>query len=326
MLKFSGIILIILCLTECEKTEYPLLDPGTAGTWTQYKSGTSEIPGNLVWDIEFYEKNLWVSFLGKGVGVYTNGAWTFYNASNSYILNNYITDLEITPAGDVLMGTPVGICMRTAAGEWLYVRDESVDAMYVNKVKYTSAGNIWIGTKGEGFYVDFGNGFRHYKLTGFENVNAIEEDRNGNIWLGTDNGLLKYNGSVLSLVFNTTNGLPSNSVTALFLDKKNNLWIGTYGGVTVSWINPAGEINQLNLRNSIAGNYIMDIYQDREGNLWFATWIDGLIKYDGVTPYSFKKYNGFFEDNVNCIHEDNSGNLWIGLWSQGLIKYTLPLN
>ncbi|MCU0460951.1 MAG: hypothetical protein MUF36_02880 [Bacteroidales bacterium] len=305
MLKFSGIFLIILCLTACDKTEYALLDPGTVGGWTQYKSGTSKIPGNLVWDIELYKDNLWVSFLGKGVGVYTKGTWTFYNESNSDILNNYITDLEITPSGDVLMGTPDGICMRTAAGAWIYYQDESVTAMDINEVKYTSAGDIWIGTDGEGFYVDFGDGFQHYKFSGFENVNALEEDSKGHIWVGTDNGLLMYDGSSISLVFNTTNGLPSDAVTALFLDKQNNLWVGTDGGVTVSWINTAGKINQLNLRNSSAGNYIMDIYQDRKGDLWFATWFDGLIRYDG--------------------HEDNSGNIWIGLWSQGLIKYELPL-
>ena len=64
----SGIFLLLACITACEKTEYDLLDPASAGVWKQYKSGSSGIPGNLVWDIEPENDKLWVSFLGKGVG------------------------------------------------------------------------------------------------------------------------------------------------------------------------------------------------------------------------------------------------------------------
>jgi ligand-binding sensor domain-containing protein len=78
--------------------------------------------------------------------------------------------------------------------------------------------------------------------------------------------------------------------------------------------------------NGTIGMFVMDIYEDRNGDMWFATWFDGLIYYDWVIPVSYKKFNGFFEDDVNSIGEDKYGNLWFGLYSKGLAKYSLPLN
>jgi ligand-binding sensor domain-containing protein len=330
LLGYSGIFLTIVCLSSCNKTDYELQDPETAGVWTQYKTGNSEIPGDLVWDIERDGDDLWVSFLGEGVGVYNNGSWTFYNSSNSGILNDLINDLEINSDGDMLMGTGDGLCVYTKSGEWLYLQDPVV-TMDIKAVKYTSEGATWLGTDGEGFYVDWGSGFFQYKFTGCENVYAIEEDSHGDVWLGTSIGLWRYNGSSVALTFNSANGLPEDVVSTLFFDSNNRLWIGTDGGETVSWLSTSGILHQFSLRNGGA-NYIRDIYEDRKGDIWFATWFDGLVKYDGVVTQLFKEYNIFkntpgdlIEDYVNCIGEDNKGNMWFGMFHNGLIRYSLPL-
>jgi ligand-binding sensor domain-containing protein len=84
-------------------------------------------------------------------------------------------------------------------------------------------------------------------------------------------------------------------------------------------------MHQLNLMAGADSVNIRDIFEDRAGNVWFATGRNGLIKYDGVLPYSFKEFNGFPEDKVNCIAEDKDGNLWFGLESKGVVKYSLPI-
>ena len=324
--KFYGwasLLLFFTIIIACKKTSYDLLDPSTAGAWTDYSTSNSDLPGNLVWDLKKdLQNNLWVSFLGDGIGVYSNGSWIFYNTGNSLILNDYVTAFELTPDGDMLMGTSDGICMRTKAGEWFSYKDPGVAVMEINAVKVASDGTTWIGTSGEGFYADWGEGFVKYKYTGYEKVNAIEEDSKGIIWLGTDNGLLKYYGNTF---YSTSYDLPESEVSVLYLDSRNRLWVGTFGGQNVAWIDASGNMHQLSLRNG-PSTYVKDIYEDRKGDLWFATWFDGLIRYDGIVPHSFKEYNGFYENYVNCLMEDNVGNLWIGLWSKGLVRYTLPLN
>ena len=74
------------------------------------------------------------------------------------------------------------------------------------------------------------------------------------------------------------------------------------------------------------GHYVRGIHEDKRGHIWFATWFDGLVEYDNVVPFTYKVYNGFYENDVNCIGDDEYGNLWIGLYSKGLVKYTLPLD
>jgi ligand-binding sensor domain-containing protein len=200
--------------------------------------------------------------------------------------------------------------------------------MRISAVTVTSTGKLWIGTYDEGFYVDEGAGLIHTS-TGF-NVYAIEEDKNGNIWLGSDFGLAKWNGYAWEYI-NDTRNLPAGSVTALLSDSKDRMWIGIYGKNKIYRINNS-KLDSLTLMNGPFGNEIWDICEDQKGDIWFATYWDGLIRYDGVVPHAYKEYNvidgngdNIIEDFVNCIEVDKDGNMWFGLYSKGLIKYTLPL-
>lgn len=322
ILKIAGIIFII-SLPACERTKYDLLDPETAGVWTLYNTSTG-LPGNEIIDINLdSDKNLWVTFSGNGAASYSNGTWTYYKTSNSAILSNSVTALAPKTDGSMIIGTVNGISIRSSSGSWSSYIDPLATTMYINAVKVASNGWVWIGTENQGYYIDKGSGFQKVFSTTYRNVNVIQEDSQSNVWLGTDNGLLKWDGTTYTSI-STSNGLPNNEVTAMFLDKKQRLWIGTNGGTTVSWIDDSG-LKQLSLLNGNAGTYVRDIFEDRRGDIWFATEYDGLIQYNGVTSHSFKVYNGFFEDNVNTIGEDKYGNLWFGLKSNGLVKYTLPL-
>jgi ligand-binding sensor domain-containing protein len=319
----AGILLIMISLTSCEKEEYTLLDPASAGKWTLF-STSSGLPGNQVRDIQLdKQKNMWVTFSGNGVGKYSNGTWTYYKTSNSALISNSVTALCAASDGSMIIGTYYGISVVSASGVWSSFKDPSVTTMQINAIKIASNGWIWLGTENLGFYVITGSQYIPVLAEGFENINAIAEDASGNIYLGSDNGLLKWNGSVYTYM-STSNGLPDNDITSLFLDSKKRLWIGTNGGEKVAWLDNSG-IHQLSLMNGNIGTYVRDIFEDRRGDIWFATWFDGLIRYDGGIPHSYKKYNGFTEDDVNAVGEDADGNLWFGLYSKGLVKYVLPL-
>lgn len=326
MFSAGFLFILIISLTACEKTFDNVIDSSDLGKWTQFTKSNSGLPGNSVWKITPAGHDLWVAFTGQGLGVMKNGEWTYFTTSNSSLTNNYVNDMQAESDGTMHFATNDGYCSRSSSGEWQSYKDPTVETMIVNTVKVTSKGVIWLGTAGEGFYVGEGNTFEKVRFPGFENINTIEEDGAGNIWLGTDNGLLKYNASGFSR-YSTESGLPSDKVTVLYVDKKQRLWIATDGGQLVCWINKSGiSLNYLYLRNGTAGNYVTDIFQDMKGDVWFATWFDGLIKYDGIVSHSFEEYNKFYENDVNCVSGDDSGNLWIGLWSKGLVKYKLPLD
>lgn len=323
----AAIFFLVLSITACERTEYDLLDPESAGIWKQYSTTNSTLPGNTIYDIDVDQSgNLWATCYGKGVARFQSGTWTTYNTSNSYILSNYTTVLEPVTAS-LLIGTEYGLSIRLTSGTWQYYSDTSVEYMIVNSIKCDSHGNYWIGTEDEGYYFYNGTIFYHY-LSGYD-VNAIAEDKSGNIWLGTDHGLYKYNGTHLTTsatpVLNTSNGLTSNSISYLYPDSKGRLWIGYYVSKTASWVDNNG-VNQLNLMDGKEITTIWDIQEDKKGDIWFATGGSGLIRYDGVIPHSYKEYNTpSIDDYIYSICLDLGGNLWIGTRTKGVIKYTLPL-
>ncbi|HPF02561.1 MAG TPA: two-component regulator propeller domain-containing protein [Bacteroidales bacterium] len=324
LLRHALILIFLISITACEKEEYDLLDRETAGVWSRFNTN-SGLPANQILDIQRDASgNLWVAFAGNGVGMYQDGDWSFFNTSNSPIRSNSVTSLASTSDGGMIIGTTDGVSFRSSSGDWSYYTDPAVTTLSVNSINVLSDGTYWIGTENEGFYVDLGSGFFQVYEADYKNVNVIEEDNKGNVFLGTDNGLLKFDGSEFSL-YTVSEGLPDNDITALFLDSKNRLWIGTNGGATVAYIDPTGRINNLSLMNGDLGTFVTDIFEDRRGHIWFATWYDGLIEYDGVVPHSYKIYNGFYENDINCIGEDKSGNMWFGLYSKGLLKYTLPI-
>jgi len=319
------VLFILASLMSCKKTTYELTDPSTAGVWTIMNSN---LPSNSIRDIKRDTRgNLWIAFQGGGVGVISKvGEWTYYNSGNSALISNSVISLGPTLDGGMIIGTLNGISIRSADGQWSSYKDTTVTSMVVNCIKVASDGTIWLGTEGNGIYYSYGSGYSQYYNANYSNVHSIEEDNLGNIFAGTDNGLLKWDGKQLWL-FTIADGLPDNFVQALYFDSRNRLWIGTSGGATVGWMNTTtGGVTQLSLLNSYAGSFVRSIYEDRRGYIWFATWFDGLVEYNNVVPFTYKKYNGFYEDDVNCIGDDSDGNLWIGLYSNGLVKYTLPIN
>jgi ligand-binding sensor domain-containing protein len=325
--RMAAIFFILGYLTGCEKTDYDLKDPDTAGVWTQFTSGNSGLPGNEVWDMEVdMTGNLWVTCYGSGLAKYSNGTWTKFNTSNSAILSNNVTAIESTSDGRIIVGTSNGVAILNASGQWSSYKDPLVTTMDVYSVRMISDGSLWVGTYNEGFYINEATVYSH-SPSGFT-VYSFEEDQSGNVWMGTSNGLLKWDGISWTNISNTA-GLPAGSVTSLCVDSKNRLWIGVLNADKVYRLDNTG-INGISLMTGLAGNEIWDICEDKNGDIWFATYGGGLIRYDGVVPHSYKTYNAFTsglfaEDEINCIVKDKDGNMWFGLTTKGLVKYTLPL-
>jgi len=315
--------LLLLLVTSCEKVnEDELKDPSETGKWTTFSTSTG-LPGNQVRSVFCDSKdNMWFAVTGNGAAKYANGTWTYYKTSNSGILSNNITCVGEDGAGNILFGTTNGVSILSATDTWSYWRDSNI-TLFITCFKTDKDDNIWAGTYGQGFLIFYGDGIEQIYYDAYKDVNDIETDSKGNVWVATENGLLKYDGNRFT-VMTSSDGLPDDIVTALYSDSKNRLWIGTYFGRTVSWIDSQG-IHQLSLFNDRIVE-INDICEDAAGNIWFATYTSGLIKYNNAVPYSYKKYNGFPEDDVMASARDNDGNVWFGLYSKGLSRYSLPLN
>ena len=63
-----------------------------------------------------------------------------------------------------------------------------------------------------------------------DHIFDIAEDQNGNIWLATDHGVVKYDGTDFQS-YTTADGLPGNSIHAIIIGINNDVWCGTSYGV-----------------------------------------------------------------------------------------------
>lgn len=130
--------------------------------------------------------------------------------------------------------------------------------------------------------------FRHLTLAdGLSNshVNCIIQDHNGFIWIGTENGLNKYNGYDFSAYFanpNDSTALLSDEVFALLEDTSNNLWIGTFRGLYK--YNPSNDnFIQVPLHptdNNISKKPVLKLQEHDENHIWIATSGNGVLLYN----------------------------------------------
>ncbi|MCP4150372.1 MAG: response regulator, partial [bacterium] len=149
-------------------------------------------------------------------------------------------------------------------------------------------------------------------------IYVIHEDRDGNLWIGTqDSGLSSLKNGKLT-TYEPQHGLANNQIRALHEDSDGNLWIGTYGGGLNRFKN--GKFTTYNTQQGLTNNRIKALYEDREGNLWIGTKDGGLnsLKDGACTTYNAQQ--GMGNDELLTIYQDPRGELWFGTIGGGLLK------
>ena len=148
-------------------------------------------------------------------------------------------------------------------------------------------------------------------------IQSILQTRDGYIWLGTERGLVRFDG-VHFAVFDKGNtpGLKNSNAQALYEDRAGNFWIGTWGGLHL-WRD--GRLTSFTTREGLSNNRVLAICEARDGSIWIGTGGGGLnrIQNGRVTAVSTTK-DGLSNDRIWSVVEDREGSLWIGTDGGGL--------
>ncbi len=142
-------------------------------------------------------------------------------------------------------------------------------------------------------------------------VHAIARTSDGYLWLGTQEGLARFDG-VRFEIFDRQNvpQLKNNWIRVLCQDRAGRLWIGTYGG-GLTCLNE-GRFTTYTTADGLSGNTIRAIHEDRGGNLWIGTNDSGLFRLKDGKFFHCTSKQGLHHDRVFAILEDRAGNLWVG--------------
>jgi ligand-binding sensor domain-containing protein/signal transduction histidine kinase/CheY-like chemotaxis protein/HPt (histidine-containing phosphotransfer) domain-containing protein len=144
---------------------------------------------------------------------------------------------------------------------------------------------------------------------------AIARTPDGYLWVGTQEGLARFDG-VRFTVFDSTNeaGIPNKQINVLFVDRTGRLWIGTRSGVAVL---ENGHFKPFNENVALAHAAVRAITEGRGGRLWVGT-ESGLFEISGADTRSFDASGGLEDGRIRALHEDHDGVLWIGTASGSL--------
>lgn len=140
-------------------------------------------------------------------------------------------------------------------------------------------------------------------------VQAINQTRDGFLWVGTRQGLARFDG-VEFVVFNAQNtpALRNSSVTTLCADHQGTLWIGTDGGGLARLT--GGFFARYEQADGLAGNNVRTICETKDGAIWIGT-DTGMSRYKDGKFENYTTKDGLLSPNITYISEDRDGNLWI---------------
>jgi len=201
----------------------------------------------------------------------------------------------------------------------------------ITSIKEDKAGNIWIGTYGDGAYkynarLPDGQGKKFsrvdFKLELYkQTVLDFYFDDKDNVWMATlTNGVAQYNTVAKTFNWLTENeGLSNNHVQCITQDKSGNYWFGTSGGGVCNYFGK--QFTNYDKTSGLAGNFIYSIFRDSKQRLWIGNSDKGVSVFDSSKFVNYNAQNNFADVKVKAINEDNEGNIYIGTDGQGVFVY-----
>ena len=150
-------------------------------------------------------------------------------------------------------------------------------------------------------------------------ANCALQDRSGVLWVGTSQGLARYDG-VRWQTITSAAGLPCppasapcddrfDYVTALCEDHAGELWVGTVNGGAARF--DGATWTPFTTVDGLAMNDVNSIAEDHAQQMWFATG-QGASRLSGTTWRTFTTADGLANNTAECVFVDRAGRVWIG--------------
>ncbi|MFP5470914.1 MAG: two-component regulator propeller domain-containing protein [Bacteroidia bacterium] len=152
---------------------------------------------------------------------------------------------------------------------------------------------------------------------------AVVTDLDNNIWIGTDNGIVKiynnnwthYNSKNTIIASPAYNKNETQSIRYAEVDKENNKWF------IVGWALYKYDNNKWTKYDSLNSpiNWARKIFVDNSNNVWFTSW-DGVSMFDGKNWTVYNKQNSQLpSDKILSVYVDKSNKIWIGTFEGNVI-------
>lgn len=269
----------------------------------------------------FTDRNqrLWIGFADAGVGVYDvhhhflgylqpNGSLSYATSKLKIDAYSIAEDYE----GTIWIGTKEDGVIALKANQKSntftikhFKHDKkdiySINTNYIWQIKEDNKQRLWITTRGQGInyvekkadgsyrFINSFNDLKQYPTETCGNARSIAFDRKGNGWIGTPDGLLRFDENFQSpsrIVFEqiknisgNDKSLSNNDIQYICHTSKDELYLATFGGLN-KLINKNGaiEFKSYTTDDGLLSNVLLSMTEDAGGNLWISM-VDGLSKF-----------------------------------------------
>jgi ligand-binding sensor domain-containing protein/signal transduction histidine kinase len=178
----------------------------------------------------------------------------------------------------------------------------------------TSDGRIWLGTRDKGlFYLKDGHISAVAKGLDKKKINCLLSLENGELWIGTDEGVVRWNGTGL-----TRAGVPAAlshiQILAVIRDRDANVWLGTPSGLVR--FNKEG-VTSIYEPSPLSSTAVTALFEDREGNLWIGT-ARGIERFRDSAFVTYTSAQGLPSENNGPVYVDPDERVWFAPLDGGL--------
>ena len=269
------------------------------------------------------------------IGTKKSGVWRYHLGTQSLrhlvtIRNSFpgeVTDILSDAEGNIWISMEEGVLLSAFRPfESLHTGVEEIQTLYSDKKN-----NLWIGSRHGLFRLqeksdNISEAVRIAPRHDF-NITDIEEDKYGNLWIGTlDQGLFIYQPDKGSVVHPASNLLTGNTIMSIAATQKD-IWIATLQGV----ISFPADKNIINERKPVFDlvndpwqsslHFVFQIYVDSKDRAWFATDGNGVYCIDEGKVTQYTGNDSLVIRTVYSICEDRAGHMWFNTGDFGLIEF-----
>lgn len=287
-----------------EKSKFEIL--------THYKASDGLPEDNIKQVIRDFEGNLWVGSFSEGLAYLVDGAFSVFPDFGEKFGTNV---LSITSANDIFyLGSANGIISFSQNNPKklkFWGINEGLPKDGITALAADNEGNLYIGTASKGIFIKPSNSdkIRSFYFAQNSSANIIHSLKlDGNtLWAGTNAGAFSFSlPGNNPKIFDTTHGLPHNSVRNIIIDAQKKVWVATKGNRIFS-ITDQKHIQVADIELDFS-----TIVADKKGRMWAATMGHGVILLKNDTLLQFTSDEGLLNNFCYSLAFDNEGHAWVG--------------
>ncbi|MBN2613450.1 MAG: response regulator [Bacteroidales bacterium] len=223
--------------------------------------------------------------------------------------------------GNFWLGTGLGAFLYKYNNSFIHFTSKEGLSDIIFDICEDRKGKIWFATGTDGIICMVGDRFIHYSEENgliSNHVFAVEIDHEDRLWLGTDKGVMRFDGSAFELF---TNGVGSCNkiIKDIKADSYGNTWFATLGKGIYRY--SGDSFISITKNEGLLSDIVWCFEEDGNGNLWIGSANGGVnkLKIDGIKHITSK--DGLSSESIYPVIERKNGEIWAGTLYGGIVKF-----